>query len=115
MPSQVSALLPNALANRTAISGEIPLLPFRRLLSAWRVTPSTFAPAVTVRPSGSRQSCRTVRPGCGGFFIAMSQSPLVVIDQINFGHVAVLEPKNNPPVDADGYAPITGEVALKRV
>jgi hypothetical protein len=31
--------------------------------------------AVTDRPSGSTQSCRTTRPGCTGFFMGMVVSP----------------------------------------
>ena len=41
------------LDKRMAISGEMPALPLTKLFNAWRVTPSTFAPAVTVSPSGS--------------------------------------------------------------
>src|SRR6266849_6019181 len=116
MPAQVSALLPNALASRTAISGEIPRLPLSRLLRACRVTPNTLAPSVTVNPSGSRQSCRTVRPGCGGFFIAMSPSPFsVIVDQINIGYVTVIEAKDDAPVGTDGDAPKAGEVAFQQV
>src|ERR1017187_10427593 len=69
MRNHVSGVLPNALVSRIAISGLIPDLPLTTLLSACRVTPKTFAPAVTDRPKGSRQSCRTMRPGCTGFFI----------------------------------------------
>src|SRR5208282_668510 len=72
MPSHVSGELPNALERRIAISGEIPLLPLTMLFTAWRVTPSTLAAAVTDSPSGSRQSSRTDSPGCGGFFIGMA-------------------------------------------
>jgi hypothetical protein len=41
------------LVKRIAISGETPLLPLTRLLSACRVTPRAFAVAVMVRPSSS--------------------------------------------------------------
>src|ERR1035438_9791418 len=71
MPSQVSGELPKALDSRTAISGEIPLLPDTRLFSVWRVTPNALAPWATLRPSSSRQSNFTVSPGWGGFFIVI--------------------------------------------
>jgi hypothetical protein len=41
--------------------------------------------------------------------------PPVVIDQINIRSVALLEPENDPPVGADGDAPIACEVAFQRV
>ena len=41
--------------------------------------------------------------------------PLVVIDQINIHGIALLEAENDPPVGANGDAPITGELAFKRV
>src|SRR5208282_2920873 len=43
------------------------------------------APAVTDNPKGSRQSCRTMRPGCTGFFIGMVCFPfsLMVIDHFD--------------------------------
>src|SRR5579883_3222876 len=71
MRSQASAVLPKALARRTAISGEMPAFSLTRLLRVWRVTPRTRAAAVTVRPSGARHSSLTMRPGWGGFFICM--------------------------------------------
>ena len=36
------------------------------------VTRQAPSPSVTLNPSGSRHSCRTIRPGCGGFFIGMA-------------------------------------------
>src|ERR1019366_6771311 len=72
MRSQVSAVLPKAFASRTAISTEMAAFSLTRLLSAWRLTPRARAPSVTVRPSGSRHSSRTIRPGWGGFFICMA-------------------------------------------
>src|SRR5262245_60603571 len=94
----------------------MPALPLTKLFSAWRVTPSTFAPSVTVSPSGSRQSCRTVRPGCGGLCIGMVISPSVIIDIINVDCVTMfIEAENNPPIGADGDAPKPGQVARQRV
>src|SRR5258708_1238593 len=42
-----------------------PRFSLTRLFMVWRGTPSTLAALVTVKPSGSRKSCRTMRPGCG--------------------------------------------------
>jgi hypothetical protein len=63
------------LSRRIAISAEMPLLPLTRLLRVCRVTPNATAASVIVRPSGSMQSCRTERPGWGGFFIVMIMHP----------------------------------------
>src|ERR1019366_3316962 len=84
-PNHVSSVLPKALVSRIAISGLMPDLPLTMLLRVCRVTPRIFAPAVTDRPSGSRQALRTMRPGCAGFFMGMSRFLLrflVVIDQL---------------------------------
>jgi hypothetical protein len=56
--------VPNAFSSRMAISGEIPDLAFSRLLRVCRSTPRTRAASVTPNPFFSRQSCRTVVPGC---------------------------------------------------
>ncbi len=37
----------------------------------WRAAPRTFAASVTLRPSGSRKFSRRLRPGCGGFIMAI--------------------------------------------
>src|SRR5665213_380637 len=99
------------------LSGEIPLLPLTMLFTAWRVTPSTLAAPVTDSPSGSKQSSRTDSPGCGGFFIGMVFSPfsLVVIDQINIGHVVALEAENDSPVRPHRDAPKSRQITLERV
>jgi hypothetical protein len=39
----------------------------------------------------------------------------MVVDQINVGHVAVLELKNNPPIGAEGDTPEAGEISLEWV
>src|SRR3546814_7484990 len=57
-----------------AISGEIPAWPFTRSESCLRLTPSCLAASVTLSPKGSRQSCLTDRPGCGGFFMGIALS-----------------------------------------
>ena len=42
------------------------------LLGAYFVMGEYDYIAVTESPSGSRQSCRTMRPGCTGFFMGMA-------------------------------------------
>ena len=69
---------PNALSSRMAISGEIPAWPFTNLDSRLRLTPSTRAPSAMLSPSGAKQSWRTDKPGCGGFFIVtFTSSPIL--------------------------------------
>src|SRR6266566_3856258 len=74
--SQLSALPPKTLDNRTAISGEIPRFPFTSSDSVVHVTPSAAAASVMVRPKGSMHWRSTKPPGCGGFFIGMVQISL---------------------------------------
>lgn len=56
--------------SRTAISGDIPRLPFTSSESVLRATPSAAAASVILRPKGSMHSRKTMPPGCGGFFMA---------------------------------------------
>src|SRR5665213_96568 len=96
------------------VSGEMPLLPLTRLLSAWRETWSSFAASVTDRPSGSRQSSRTDCPGCGGFFIGIGFcASLVVIDQIDIGDVAAIEAEDDSPIGPYRDTPEAGELTLQ--
>src|SRR3546814_6986660 len=85
----VSAPPPNALSSRMAISGEIPAWPFTRSESCLRLTPSCLAASVTLSPKGSRQSCLTDRPGCGGFFMGIALSaPLLAQEFETFEETA---------------------------
>ncbi len=56
-----------AFSMRRAISPDRSALPFRRFESAGRVTRSTAAAAVTVRPWPPMSSIRITVPTCGGF------------------------------------------------
>src|SRR3990172_2494360 len=114
MPSQTSGLEPKALESRIAICGEIAAFRFTRLLRACRVTPRNFAASVTVSPNGSMHSWRTIRPGCGGFFIFIA-CLLVVINQIDIPHVSVSKTKDDAPVRPNGHAPEAFQVALERM
>src|SRR5260370_40952370 len=96
--SQLSALPPKTLDNRTAISGEIPRFPFTSSDRVVRVTPSAAAASVLVSPRGSMHWRSTRPPGCGGFFIGMVQSLSVVIDIINGDGITVCKPEDHSPV-----------------
>src|SRR6266851_78966 len=95
--SQLSALLPKTLDNRTAISGEIPRFSFTNSDSVVRVSPSPAAASVIVRPSASMHCRSTKPPRCGGFFIAMVHSSSTVIDIINLQGFPVGKAENDPP------------------
>ena len=56
-----------------------------------RATPKTRAAPATLKPSGSRQFSRMLRPGCGGLLIAMLLLLLVIGDQVNVVDLAVGE------------------------
>lgn len=55
----------HATDRRTAISGLIPVRPFKRLDSVFRLTPRALAASVTLRPNGSRHNVRKISPGWG--------------------------------------------------
>ena len=101
MRNHVSAVLPNALASRIAISGLIAALPFTTLLRACRVTPRTFAPSVTDSPKWFKASGagRCVRDG--GIFHGHGGSSfrrLVVVNQFNIKSVSSFKTENDAPV-----------------
>src|ERR1700730_10276891 len=110
MRCHVSAPPPNALSSRIAISGEMPRRSLTNSDKALRETPSAFAPSVTLNPRGSRHSCWTIRPGCGGFFIGMVSFLLVVVDQMHVHGVGSVKAPDHPPVGADGDRPVTSNV-----
>ena len=62
---------------------------------------------------GSMHSRNTTPPGCGGFFIVMGRSP-VVVDIINILRAAV-KAENHPPVSPNGHAPKALQIAFERV
>src|SRR5208283_1494750 len=93
----------------------MPDLPLTILLRVCRLTPRIFAPAVTDRPKGSRQSCRTTRPGWTGFFMGMSFLLLVVVDQFNVKGVSSFKTENNAPVGAYRHRPQPFQIAFERV
>src|ERR1019366_1077247 len=88
------------------------------LLSVCRLTPRTSAPSVTDRPKGSRQSCRTMRPGCTGFFMGITSPPLlpsVVVNQFNVKGIGALEAKNDTPIRPHRDRPKPFPFAFERV
>src|SRR6266403_3827675 len=112
---QLSALPPKTLESRTAISGEIPRFSFTSSDSVVRVTPSAAAASVIVKPKGSIHCRSTKPPGCGGFFIAMVQSPSVVIHVINVQSIPDDKAKNHSPVRANRDSPEAFQLALERM
>jgi hypothetical protein len=113
--SHVSGVLPKAFPSLIAMFGLIPDLPLTTLFSACRVTPRTLAPSVTDSPNGSRQSCRTIRPGCTGFFIGMMCSPFssVIIDQFNLKRVVPLETEDDAPVCPHRHGPKASKISFE--
>src|SRR5690348_8198396 len=107
MRNHVSGVLPKALESRMAISGLIPDFPVTILFKVCRVTPRTFAPLVTDKPKGSRQSCRTMSPGCGGFFIGMDCRSFssVVVDEFNVERIGALKAENDSPAGPHSDGP----------
>src|SRR5450759_3158674 len=57
----------------------MPARPLRMLDSAFRLTPSDRAASVTVKFRGSRHSCLSTSPGCGGLCIFMVTSMVIFI------------------------------------
>src|ERR1039457_3570077 len=68
-----------AIERRTAISGLMPARPLRMLDSAFRLTPRDRAASVTVKFRGSRHSCLSTSPGCGGLCIFMVTSMVIFV------------------------------------
>ncbi len=100
-----------------AISGLIPAFPFTTLLRACRVTPRTFAPAVTDRPRGSRRGAPHAATGVRRILHshAVSRSWLVIIDQFNIVCIVALKAKHDAPICPDRYRPESFQVAFQRV
>src|SRR5258708_8511101 len=82
MPRRWSMSEPNAFSMRRAISGVSAALPCSRSESVARRTFKISAAFDTLSPRASMTSVLIRSPGCGGFFIGISFS-LVVIDQVN--------------------------------
>src|SRR5437016_5018902 len=113
--SHVSALPPKTLNSLTAISGDMPRLPFTSSESVLRVTPRASAACVMVKPKGSIHSCNTTMPGWGGFFMGMDSClRLVVIDIINVLRFLV-KAENHSPVGAYRHRPEAFQCSLKQV
>src|SRR5256885_6542862 len=107
---------PNALSIRKAISGVSAALPCSRSESVARRTFKISAAFDTLSPRASMTSVLIRSPGCGGFFMVISVSS-VVIDQINVarGIRFFLVPENQPPVSGDRQAPQSLQVTFQRM
>ena len=75
----VSIFTPNAFSIRSAISPDSPALPFSKLDSVGRETPSAAAAAVTDSPCASTISVLMKSPGWGGLTIAIFSSRFLVV------------------------------------
>src|ERR1700692_582959 len=105
MLSQLSGDVSNAIASRIAIAGLTPDLPFSNSDNALRVTPRPLAATVTEMPSGWRHSSRITSPGCGGLYIAIAGTPLMIVDVVNVDYFPVLESKDDSPISACRHGP----------
>src|SRR5216683_6242919 len=107
---------PNAFSMRRAISGVSAALPCSRSESVARRTFKISAAFETLRPSASIISVLIKSPGCGGFFMGISSS-LVIIDQVNVADSIrfFVVTKNQPSVSGDSQAPQSLQVAFKRM
>src|SRR6185312_13799618 len=92
-----------------------PRLPFTSSESVKRETPSFCAASVMVSPSGSIQSCSTVPPGCGGFFIGIASLPSMVVGIIDIKHLPLFQAKDDAPVRLNRHSPKALEVTLERM
>src|SRR6185437_9740938 len=97
------------------MSGDTPLWPFSRSDSALRVTPRASAAAVTVRPSGFRQSSRMISPGWAGSNISTAASLLVIIDQVDIDGIGPVELEHEPPVPRHPHRPLSRTIAEQRM
>ena len=102
--SQLAALPPNIFDSRTAISGEIPRLPFTSSDSFVRVTPSAAAVSVVLNPPTARCTAGGLRLRDGeDSSSACAVSLSVIVNVVHLQRVAFVEAKDNPPVGANGY------------
>jgi hypothetical protein len=65
-----------------------------------------------VSPSGSMHSLRTTVPGCGGFFIGITVS-LVIIQIVDLKRLAIRESKDDAPIGSDNDRPQALQLPLK--
>src|SRR5438270_11492096 len=84
--------------NRIAISGVMPVRPWRRFDSVERLTSRAFAALVTVKPRGSRHSFLSTSPGCGGLCMRKLFIFLMVIFVVDIRNLFAFESKCDPPV-----------------
>jgi len=78
-------------------------------------TPSDLAASVTVKFRGSRQSCLSTSPGCGGLCIFMVTSMVVLV--VHPIYVLLYKSKGYAPVAAHSHGPcaFSGSAKLVKV
>src|ERR1035438_2342743 len=116
MRSRWSISGPNAFSMRSAISGVSAALAWRRSERVARRTCKIAAAFETLSPSASMTSVRIRSPGCGGFFMGISASS-VVIDKVNIaGSIGIfVVAKDQSPVSGNSQAPESLQVTLERM
>src|ERR1017187_245515 len=81
----------------------MPARPLRMLDSAFRLTLSDRAASVTVNFRGSRHSCLSTSPGCGGLCIFMVTSMVVLVVYAIYIHPDTNE--RHAPIAAHRHGP----------
>lgn len=109
IPVHNSGVVPRASDSRSAISAEIPALPFNRRDSATRVTRRCLAAAVT--DTGPRYS-RSTLPGWGGLCMRMVNTSVIVLIIHQHG-VFTVKREGKTPVAADIYRPMTFQITAQ--
>jgi len=109
IPVHSSGVVPRASDSRSAISAEIPALPFRRRDSATRVTRRCLAASVT--DTGPRYSRKTL-PGWGGLCMRMVNTSVIVLI-IHKHDVFTVKREGQTPVAADIHRPMTLQITVQ--
>ncbi len=121
-PSQKSALIPVTRANRSAVSGVTARLPRMISLRRGNDTPNRTANADCEMPSGSRNSSRSISPGCvGGRWVGSFRTTSrfvcrvgsVVVCNFDIVGMAILPTKAHPILLVDPDAMLTGPIPGK--
>src|ERR1019366_4652076 len=120
-PSQKSALMPSTRARRSAVSGVTARFPLMTSFSRGNETPSRTAKADCVTPIGTRNSSRSISPGCVGgrcvgrrlWTSAPRSARLVVVCDFNFVGIPVLPLEADPELVVDANAVLSGSVAFQ--
>jgi len=109
IPVHSSGVVPRASDSRSAISAEIPALPFNRRDSATRVTRRCLAASVT--DTGPRYSRNTL-PGWGGLCMRMVNTS-VIVPIIHQHGVFTVKREGQTPVAANIHRPMSFQITVQ--